>query len=660
MDALITATQGRLRRSWIAGFEQLLEHNSAADIAARIEAGRPDGDILEGVRDAAMRVATGWHAGYIAAGQTAARWLDGEMRRMEKRSLVRKLLPVFDVSDPPAAHWAAQNRLDLVREIDEETRRLIKDVLMEGARAGINPLDVARDLREHLGLTEYQRQIVQNYRRELEQGLYANALKRELTSGHSDRAIAAAMAGNRSLTAKQIDTAVERYRQNWIDYRARTIARTEGLRVVHQGSDELYRQAIERGDIEPDQLEQTWHHGPPGKTGTKGERAFHRSMDGQTKTFPEPFVSGLGGLLRYPGDPEASAEETANCRCVKTTRLRPSTGAAQGGGRPGGGGGRPAGEAAVDEEIVADEAEMEAEAQAAAEEQAAAVDEAEQAALEEELAPEEPLPDDGLAPTEEPISDAELADLLGLPSEEELGAADGLLGGDRRHQNIQEAQQRLAQRRSDLDAARAEVTRLEAEHAAAVDDLAGLRIAGEGDTVGFRIAGETEADEGAWLAEQRAAAERAQRAGLPRAEGTIALPEPGEIEPGKITPSDRPAPVGFESVDYEGEAFYRHRITGRVYTPEQVAERADKTYVIQLVPPNPQLEGFDTLEVLSGRMKNPELRYRSRATGVSYAPEMMESGEAAANEEFVLHPPAKRDLSLARRIWNRLTYVKTE
>lgn len=670
MQALVTATENRLRRSWFEMLAHLLEDNSEDAIAERIRTGA---EPLVGVERAAGRLAIGWHGAYIGAGQATARWLDRQMRALEKRAVAKKL-PVFDATDPPAAHWAAENRLNLIREITDETRQLVKDILMEGARTGANPLAMAREIRQSIGLTAYQNGIVDNYRRELSSGRYGDALARELSHGQSDRVVRAAQAANRQMTPAQIETAVARYKDNWIDKRARDIARTEGLRVAHQGSDELYRQAIERGDLAPEQLERTWHHAGHGATfagrgkskgrgGKSGPRPFHVSMDGQVRAFGEPFVSGIGGLLRYPCDPEASAEETVNCRCVVTTRVLPRKGAAPsdaGGGRPGGGGRAAAeeGGGAVEELEITDEAALEEEMAALEEEQAAAMAEAEQAALEEELGAGaadagDLAAADELAPE---LSAADLADLLdvALPTEEET-AAGGLTGMSPerlQHQQLQQAQGRLAARRAELDSARAEVSRLELEHSAAEREVAGMMRIGSG---GFRIAGETELDETAWLTENRPAPLRPPEPAAPRELAPDPYRAPGEVGNQTIV-SDKPAPVGFEAVEYNGELYYRHRITGRSYTPAQFAERSDPSYVLELSGPNaqsvPQYEGFQALETKSRGEDNPVLRYRSAKTGTSYTAADMTDGYMEGSEKVMAVEAEKP--GILRRIFSRL------
>ena len=308
MVGVVTAAAGRIKRAWWSAIVHLREVNTVEAIARNLHAE------LVGTRDAAIHFATGEHAAYVASGQAAVRSLSVAVAEP-----VRKKLVAFDLSDPPAVAWAARNQLDKIREIGEDQRTMIRGVLIDAAREGTNPLIAAKRIRDSIGLTAYQEGMVDGYRRLLEAGRLAEALDRQLSSGTSDRVIAAAQRKQVALTREQIDTAVERYRANALTMRAETIARTEGLRVAHQGSQETYRQAIERGDVDSDRIKRTWNH-HPGKQG-KYDRDFHVEMHGQARGWDEPFLSGRGRELLYPGDPAAPADETIRCACVVTYRL---------------------------------------------------------------------------------------------------------------------------------------------------------------------------------------------------------------------------------------------------------------------------------------------------------------------------------------------------
>lgn len=313
-DALLQELEKQLGAAWAEVFEWLRERNTIEEIAAQLQLGRVN-EAIDGLIEAADRFAAATHAAYTDAGARAAEILDEQLPRR---------LITFDGANERAVAWAERNRYEIRQLVSEDQRAMIRSAVVDGVRLGQNPLDTARDIRDGIGLTDYQQQIVANYRRELQQGEYLNAIGRRLTDGRSDRTVTAAMESGRPLTQAQIDTAVDRYRENWITYRSETIARTESLRVAHQGSDELYRQAIDARQISGGDVEFEWVNGP--RTSPEAPRPAHLAMHGQIRTLSQLragifFEDGDGNKLEYPGDPRAPIETTANCRCVRTMRL---------------------------------------------------------------------------------------------------------------------------------------------------------------------------------------------------------------------------------------------------------------------------------------------------------------------------------------------------
>lgn len=306
MNQLLVAVEAQLGEAWVEAVQWLRDQNQLDDVAARVEAGDYEGAVI-GVEQAAQRFAEQVADGYITAGKAAAAWLDKNL----PDSLV-----TFSTTNYRAVQWAQQNKLDLVQQITAQQKQVINQVLTDSTRGAVNPRVWARDLRDSIGLTAYQEGHVASYRQALEQGDLANALERELRDGRSDRSIIAAIQEGGSLPQEQIDSMVERYRANYIVFRTEAIARSEGLRVIHQGTQELYEQAIEDGHIEAANLVQQWNSRHDTRT-----RRSHYVMDGQQRAFGEMFLSGDGVELEYPGDPNAPASETANCRCNRSLRL---------------------------------------------------------------------------------------------------------------------------------------------------------------------------------------------------------------------------------------------------------------------------------------------------------------------------------------------------
>jgi hypothetical protein len=221
----------------------------------------------------------------------------------------------FDVVNQRAVSAIRQAQLRLIREVSDPQRDLFRDIISRGVAAGTNPRDVARELRESLGLTRYQEGVVQSYRDLLERNS-AQALQRELRDGRFDQSVRAAISQDRPIPPATIDRMVDRYRQRWVNFRAETIARTEGLRASSQGIQEGFLQAVETGHLKHEEVVRTWLTRHDGRS-----REWHLEMDQQKRGLTQPFQSGLGNSLMEPRDPTAPAEDTINCRCRVTYRL---------------------------------------------------------------------------------------------------------------------------------------------------------------------------------------------------------------------------------------------------------------------------------------------------------------------------------------------------
>lgn len=222
----------------------------------------------------------------------------------------------FDQNDKTAADLMDGARLDLIQNITDSQREAIQQALADGLRRGEGERQLARTIRSSLGLTANQYKAVDSYRTLLEQGS-AEALARELRDKRTDRTMQGAIQRGDILTDSQINRMVDRYEQGMLDYRARMIARTESHRITSKARHEGWRQATDQLDIDPDRVHRTWNAVLDGR-----ERDTHRAMHGQTVVgLDTPFRSPSGALLLYPGDPDAPAAETIQCRCTVTLKM---------------------------------------------------------------------------------------------------------------------------------------------------------------------------------------------------------------------------------------------------------------------------------------------------------------------------------------------------
>lgn len=307
--ALLAKIERALGASWIDIADWLRDQNSLDAIEAKLLRGDYLGVVSE-VESAARMFATETHGAFVRAGQKQAAWLDEQPQLKDK--LVR-----FDLKNDRAIRAAQRNELELVQGLTAETREVIRNVVVDGTITAINPREMARNIRDAIGLTPQQEKAVRSYRRALKEQDWSNALGRELSSGQGDRTIRRVARDGVGLSDRQIDDLVERYRQNALTSRAETIARTESARNVHAGLGEAFQQAVDRGDLEAGQLVVEWIHANRGPK----SRPHHVDLDRTTVKWGEKFTLPSGVRMRWPHDEGAPASEVANCRCTFSTTL---------------------------------------------------------------------------------------------------------------------------------------------------------------------------------------------------------------------------------------------------------------------------------------------------------------------------------------------------
>lgn len=294
-------------RTAISDLKGEVDLNELADL---IEQGRVN-DAIDRLQDAAEQLAASSNVAFVTAGQSTADFLRG--------ANVARI--VFDQVNLYAVSAMQQTRLELIREFTAEQRKATSLALVSGVEAGTNPIAAARNFRDSIGLTSTQWTHVANYRAALERvgvdpDAAQNALGRALRDKRTDRTVLAAVRNARKLPAEKIDMMVRRYTERYVKYRAEVIGRTEALRAVNQGNEEAYRQAIAAGEINADQLRREWRTRLDGR-----ERRTHMMLNGEVRGWGEPWVTE-NGVINYPGDPDAPASETIQCRCAILTRIR--------------------------------------------------------------------------------------------------------------------------------------------------------------------------------------------------------------------------------------------------------------------------------------------------------------------------------------------------
>lgn len=229
----------------------------------------------------------------------------------------------FGVRNIAAENWLRNHSSNLVREILDDQRTMIRGYLADGLARGVNPRTSALDLvgrisattgkREGgtLGLTSSQEGWLRAYRDELSRGDGA-ALKRMLRDKRFDRTIAKAIREDQPIPAGVIEKALRNYRNNALRMRAEALSRTESMAALHAAQEESMRQAVESGAVQQQAVAFQWLTARDKKV-----RDTHQTMHGQRRRMGELFVTGSGARLRFPGDPDGPAAEVISCRCFR-------------------------------------------------------------------------------------------------------------------------------------------------------------------------------------------------------------------------------------------------------------------------------------------------------------------------------------------------------
>ena len=239
---------------------------------------------------------------YIRAGQSTA----AVIAAAANRPLIN-----FNSTNNRAVARMSITRGRLIQAMRENEQARLAVTLSEGLKDGLRMDEIARTFRDGLGLTPHQQKSVSNFRRLLETG-DRQALSRTLRDRRFDPTLNRLLgADGEGLSAAQVDRMVERYEQRFIAHRSNVISRTESVRAVHEGDEDMWQQAVDNGSVRPEDITTRWV-----TSADERVRGSHSAMNGQLAEFGQPFTSGNGNQLRFPGDSMAPASDTINCRCV--------------------------------------------------------------------------------------------------------------------------------------------------------------------------------------------------------------------------------------------------------------------------------------------------------------------------------------------------------
>jgi hypothetical protein len=210
----------------------------------------------------------------------------------------------FDRFDDATQQWLREQQDELIAELEDSVRDTIEQVIASGVRDGLSAEDMAADIRDTIGLTDRQAQAVMNYRSMLED-LDPDALDRQLRAAGFDEMLQDAIDNDIPLDEAAVNTMVDAYESNYLDYRADTIAQTESVRMANAGLQDAYEQAIDRGALPAEAVRQYWQIALDEKTCPICESIPDNNPDGVA--MGEDFDSDDGPQDQPPVHP--------SCRC---------------------------------------------------------------------------------------------------------------------------------------------------------------------------------------------------------------------------------------------------------------------------------------------------------------------------------------------------------
>jgi uncharacterized protein with gpF-like domain len=237
----------------------------------------------------------------------------------------------FDGQATGAMDWVITHAGTHIKEVVEDQIVMARNQLRDSLAAGLNPRDAALSLVGRLdrqtgrrvggtfGLTDWQAGVVRNVRDRLTRGDPASLndyLSLALRDKRFDKTVRNVIAGKDTLSKSKIDDIVRQYENRFLKHRGDTIARTEVMTALHAGQHEQLEQLIRSGKVKRNQVRRVWR-----TASDRRVRDSHGHMEGQSVGLDEPFVSGDGNRLLYPGDPNAPAADRINCRCDVTVRI---------------------------------------------------------------------------------------------------------------------------------------------------------------------------------------------------------------------------------------------------------------------------------------------------------------------------------------------------
>jgi hypothetical protein len=163
----------------------------------------------------------------------------------------------FDTLSPRTQQKLRDAQDELIQELSDGARDAIEQIIISGAQNGEDVASMADDIRSFISLTETQAQAAINYQAML-YDLDPQALQRQLRNSDYDQQLQDAIDSGEDLDDAVVGVMVDDYVDNFLDYRAAMIARTESTNAANRGLHDAYSQAVDRGVFPEEAVKRFW------------------------------------------------------------------------------------------------------------------------------------------------------------------------------------------------------------------------------------------------------------------------------------------------------------------------------------------------------------------------------------------------------------------
>lgn len=212
--------------------------------------------------------------GAVGAGKAAVNTLPKSIK-----PLIR-----FDATNPRIKKVIAKEVGKLLTDITKEAKKGIREIIKRSFKEGLPTRDIAKLIPDSIGLNARQSKALINKRIALEKA---------------------------GIKGSRLDEALKKYAKQKLKERKNMIARTETIRAVNMGQQEVWEQASEQGLLNKQKSTKVWVVTPDDKT-----CKICLGIEGQEVLLGEKFyVPDLGIHVRTP-------PAHPNCRCATKLNIR--------------------------------------------------------------------------------------------------------------------------------------------------------------------------------------------------------------------------------------------------------------------------------------------------------------------------------------------------